>query len=86
MSRTGEMDNLVTSDGGYWWLIVMPFALMVFVWLFRGRGIRWVVLAAIAGAFFFTFGGVYSSGAVGAFRQIVGQVIDIVRRFGTSLF
>jgi putative copper export protein len=79
------MDNLATYVGNYWWVIVVPAALMLFIWLFQGPSLRWVVLVGIAGVFFFTFSGASSSGVRGALHQVVDYIVDIIRRIGTSL-
>lgn len=80
------MDNLTAYVRDFSWIITIPTGLMVLIWLFRGRGLRWIALVGIGGFVFFSFSNPVSGGFGGALHQVVNQVVEIVRRIVASLF
>jgi len=80
------MDSLTSYLSDYWWVVALPVMLMMFVWAVWGRGLRWVFLLCVAGLVFFYFSDGKSSGVGSALNQVVNQVVDVLRRVGSSLF
>jgi hypothetical protein len=79
------MDSLGPYVSDYWWVIVVPACLMVFVWIFRGRGLKLAFLLLSVGIVFiyFSTGTFYGVGT--ALNQIVSNVVRAIRQVGTSL-
>ena len=79
------MDSVAVYVSDYWWVIVLPALLMILIWLFQGRGLRWLALFCVTGLVLFYFSDGRSSGFLGALNQFLNQVVDVVRRVGASL-
>ena len=79
------MDSPTAYIGDFWWVVVVPAALMVFVWMFRGRGLKVAFLLLFAGIAFIYFSSDRSSGIGAALDQILGSIVQTVRQVGASL-
>jgi len=79
------MDSLPSLVSDYWWVIVVPAGFMLFLWLFQGRGLRWIVAASVAGLFLLHFSNGRSSSLLDASAQLVHYVADVLRQFARRL-
>ena len=78
------MDSLTTYLGDYWWVVALPLLLMLLIWFFRGRGLRWILFVCVAAFMFFFFSDGSSSGVGYALTQVVNHVVDVLRQVGAS--